>query len=216
MKRCYFVSIVVIFTFANVQYVHARQGPKNLGLVGIKSAWGRYLQAHTDGELHASNERRNEEETWFLIEVDAQRHIYALQNWRTGNYMSKRVNGCAPAVASVISPAEEWRLESGRPYGVANAVILRCVADNTILGTNNPGNDSQCGGEITSRDVWGPGGYPIPVNNSSWGGWWVLESATQPSPGRDFWNTAGGVFNDIVVKVGPIALDALMAALSAG
>src|SRR5215813_1237692 len=53
---------------------------KNLGMVGIKSQEGRYLQAHTDGELHSSNEKRNQEETWFLIEVDKDNHIYALQS----------------------------------------------------------------------------------------------------------------------------------------
>jgi hypothetical protein len=185
---------------------------KNLGMVAIKSAWGAFLQAHTGGELHASNFHRNEEETWFLIEVDAPQRIYSIYNWRNGNFMSKRGN-CAPAVAAVLGPTEQWRLESGRPYGVLNAVIFRCIADNTILGTNAPGDDSECGGEVTSRDVWGPGGIPIPVNNSSWGGWWVIEPATAPTPGRDFWNTIGNAVAGILNQITPADAATLAALL---
>ncbi len=65
---------------------------KNLGMIGLKSAWNAYLQAHSDGEMHASNEHRNEEETWFLISVDPAKKIYALANWKTGDFLNKKIN----------------------------------------------------------------------------------------------------------------------------
>jgi hypothetical protein len=195
--------------------------PMNLGMIGIQSAWGAYLQAHTDGEMHASNNSRNEEETWFLVQLDQATKEVALQNWRTGRYLRKdrtNIKGCARADATVISPTETWRLESGQPFGVQNAVVIRSVADGTILGTNNPGNDDPggCGGEVTSRDNWGaPGsGAPniIPSNNSMWGGWWVITPATTiPSPGQDAWNVIGGIFNNIANKISPADFAAIAA-----
>jgi hypothetical protein len=184
------------------------QPPKitNLGMVGIQSAWGAYLQAHLDGELHASNPKRNEEETWFLISLDPKSKTVALQNWRNHQYLSKHTNGCAPAVATVIGPTETWLLESSRPFGVQNAVIIRNASDRTTLGTNDPGkNDGTCKGEVTSRDVWGRGGQnSIPMNNSGWGGWWVITGAKTPTAGEDFWNTAGKTLNGITSNINPV------------
>jgi hypothetical protein len=184
--------------------------PTNLGLVGIKSINHAYLQAHTDGEMHASNMHRNEEETWFLIEVNKQKHLYGLQNWRTGHYMSKR-SSCAPANSEVLGPTEQWILINGQNFGVVNAVAIRSAADGTFLGANPPGHDNDaCGGEVGSGDPNGP------VANSGWPGWWVLEPATTPSPGQDAWNTIGNMFKGIVVQGAPLVLDALEAALLTG
>lgn len=181
----------------------------NLGMVGIKSVYGRYLQAHTDGEMHASNEHRNEEETWFLIEVDKPNHIYALLNWRNGKFMSKRTNGCAPAVSTTLAPSEQWVLVSGRTFGVVNAVAFRNVADGTYLGANAPGADTpNCGGEVASGRA-----DPPPQNNGAWPGWWVMEGATTPAPGKDFWNTVGGTFQGIVNNINIADVAAVLAAI---
>jgi len=161
-------------------------GQANLGMIGVKSVHGRYLQAHTDGELHASNEHRNEEETWFLIGVDKPNHVYALLNWRNGKFMSKGTNGCAPAVSTTLAPSEQWVLVSGRTFGVVNAIAFCNRADGTYLGANRPGDDTNCGGEVAAGSTAAP-----PQNNGAWPGWWVIEGATPPSPGRDFWNTVG-------------------------
>jgi hypothetical protein len=105
--------------------------PTDLGIVGVRSVHGRYLQAHTDGEMHASNPHRNTEETWHLVEVDRQRRIYALLNWRNGKFMSKTTNGCAPAVRTTLGPAQQWILVSGKPYGILNAVAFKSAVDGT-------------------------------------------------------------------------------------
>jgi hypothetical protein len=176
----------------------------------VKSIHGRYLQAHTDGEMHASNEHRNEEETWHLIEVDKAKHIYALLNWRNHQFMSKKGNGCAPADRTTLSRSEQWVLVSGKGYGVLNAVAFKSVADGTFLGTNPPANDDKCGGEVASRDAANP-----PRNNGGWPGWWVLEPAGAPEPGRDFWNTVGRFIEGITTKINPADVAALIAFLAA-
>jgi len=187
------------------------QSVVNLGMVGVKSTHGRYLQAHDDdGELHASNEHRNQEETWFLVEINRDQHIYALQNWRNGKFMSKRTNGCAPAVSTTLGPAEQWRLVSGGAHGVVNAIAFRSVADGTFVRANGPGEDTSCGGEVAARD-----GHNPPVNNSQWPGWWVLERATTPSPGQDPWNTVGGVFQGLVANITPADIVAVLSVLAA-
>jgi hypothetical protein len=177
---------------------------KNLGLVGIKSVHGAYLQAHyPEGELHASNSHRNQEETWILYEIDANQKQYGLMNWRNGQFIQKtqevttpifgRIGGgCALAKATVVDNYAVWVFVLGTPFGISNAVGLRCVADGTYLGANAPGNDTGCGGEVASSDP-----KPPPQNDGTWPGWWVIEPATEPSPGTDFWNTAGNAIGQL-------------------
>jgi hypothetical protein len=186
----------------------AAQGLQNLGMVGIQSVHGRFLQAHTSGELHASNSKRNEEETWFLVQVDRAKHIYALQNWRNGKYLSKSGGNCAPAAATTLSVREQWELVPGQRFGIANAVAIRSVADGTYLGANPPGRDTNCGGEAAAGSAAAP-----PSNQGMWPGWWVLTPATEPSPGKDAWNTIGGVFAGIAAKINPADVVALLAAI---
>ena len=180
----------------------------NLGMVGLQSTHGRFLQAHTDGELHASNEHRNTEETWFLVEVDRPNHVYALYNFRNGKYLSEQDNGCAPAVSTTLSPREQWVIVSGRPYGIQNAVALKSVVNGRYLGALEPGHDESCGGEVGAHDPATP-----PMNNGGWPGWWVVSPATTPEPGHDFWNTVGGVVTGIVNQISPADVAALLAAL---
>jgi len=184
----------------------------NLGMVGIQSIHGAFLQAYTGGgELHASNPNRNEEETWFLVEVDHANHLYALYNFRTGRAMSKNpANGCANATSVVISPNETWQLISGQPFGVVNAVAIRSRVDNTFLGALSPGQDVPvCGGEVAARDAAGP------VANGGWAGWWVVSAATAPTPGNDVWNTVGGAFAGILNHINVADVATLLAALLA-
>jgi hypothetical protein len=183
---------------------------RNLGLVGVKSVHGRYLQAHSDnGQLHASNEHRNEEETWFLIEVDQAQH-YALCNWSNGKFMSKQGGPCAPANSTVLSDRETWRLISGVPYGVLNAVCIQSKADGKNLGDGTgPDHDSECGGEVSAHD-----GGP-PSRDPAWPGWWVFESATPPPPGRDLWNTVGNAVAGVVNKISAADVAALITVLAA-
>jgi hypothetical protein len=96
----------------------------NLGMVDIKSVYNRYLQAKSDGELHASNENRNEEETWFLIDLELDENdanTYALYNWKTGLFLSKQGN-CARANSATLSSPQYWDLIAGQDFGVLNAL----------------------------------------------------------------------------------------------
>lgn len=132
MKLIRILSIVCLAVFLVPGLAMAQL--QNLGMVGIKSTHGRYLQAHTDGELHASNEHRNEEETWFLVEVDKANHVYALQNWRTGHFMSRNAKGCAPAVSTTLGPNEKWVLVNGHAFGIENAVGIKSLNGGFYLG----------------------------------------------------------------------------------
>lgn len=174
-------------------------GLVNLGMVSFRTNSGRYLQAHSDnGEMHASNEKRNEEETWFLVQVDAVKHIYAIYNWSSGKFISKNTaSGCAPADVTSISKTEEWVLVSGVPFGILNAVALKSLADGTYIGANPPAHDDKCGGEVAARSTQSP------LVRPTWPGWWTLAPATEPSPGKDAWNTAGNFLLGIANKISP-------------
>src|SRR5687768_16461165 len=98
------IVVVPLVTAGHQQHTHANGGMKNLGMISLKSVHGYYSQAHTDGELHGSNSGRNEEETWSLFEVNAADHVYALQNWRNGKYLSLQADRfCARASSIVVS-----------------------------------------------------------------------------------------------------------------
>src|SRR5262249_28043474 len=111
--------------------ISAASAQVNLGLVGMRSAWGAYVQAQPDGTLHARTTTVQAEATWFLIRVNGPKKIYALYNWHNGQFMSKRGH-CAAAVATVLGPTEQWRLVSGKRYGMVNAVMFQSVADQTV------------------------------------------------------------------------------------
>jgi hypothetical protein len=181
---------------------------KNLGMVSLKSIHGHHLQAHTDGELHGSNDGRNEEETWFLIEVNPANHVYALQNWRNGKYLSLQSDRfCARASSAVLSPTEQWVFVPGAAMGVVNAVAIKALTTGTFLRTNNAGDDTRCGGEVAANSPE----QPRPTNH--WNGWWVMAGVGAPSPGRDFWNTVGGAVGDIANKINPADVAAILATI---
>jgi hypothetical protein len=169
----------------------------NLGMVGIRGIYGYYLQAHTDGEVHASNPHRNEEETWFLIEFDATRHIYALYNWRNGKFLTKTGN-CVVANSTLLGNAQKFEMISGALYGFENAVALRSLVDGSFIGTRDGGNDTPCGGEVDAWDT-----NTALMRQANWPGWWVFSPATAPTPGRDSWNRVGGVVSGIANKLNP-------------
>lgn len=198
---------IVTLALLNCSRVEAQT---DLGLVGIKSIHNRYLQAHTDGEMHASNPKRNEEETWHLVEVDKANHVYALLNWRNHQFVSKKTNGCVPANSTTLSASEKWIMVSGKKYGVDNAVAFKSFADGTFIGANKPGKDDDCGGEVASKSADTP-----PVNKGDWPGWWVMEAATAPEPGKDFWTGVGKVFEGIASQITPANVAAILALIAA-
>ncbi len=190
----------------NQQWRFVASAMKMMGMVAIKSIYNRYLQAHDDdGEMHASNEDRHTEETWFLIKVDTDKPAYALQNWQNRKYLSKRA-ACAPAISPEIGDYEHWILVDGESYGTPNAVAIRSEPDGTFLGARSDGDDTDCGGEVDAG--WtGP-----PMNNSRWGGWWYMQPATTPAPGR----TWGDIWAIVKVESAFFEVVSLLASLSGG
>jgi len=188
---------------------------KNLGMVGIRSVYNRYLQAHEDnGELHASNPNRNEEETWFLVDLEVDENdpnSYAIYNWKNGQFLSKVDAQCARANSTTLSGPQTWNMILGQDYGVLNAVAFQSAIDGAFLRTEAPGNDTDCGGEVAAFDKNGP-----PVANGQWPGWWVLSPATEPTAGKDPWNIVGGYVEGILNKVTPADIVKLIAALGGG
>lgn len=177
-----------------------------LGLVGIRQGRsGRYLQAHSDGELHASNENRHEEETWHLCQVDRERHIYALVNWRNHRFLSAYKNGCASANSVIFSNDEKWELISGKPQGFENVHAIRSVATGQYLGAQDPGQDVPvCGGEVGCGVL---ASKPMPPAGKGDNGWWVFEPASPPTPDP-------GPFKDILgvaLTLVPVAIDIIAA-----
>lgn len=197
-------SLIVAAWLLGAAAVHAQT---NLGMVALKNANnGNYMQGKTNGEVHVSNANRHEEETWFLIDIDKSNHLYAIQNWRTGKYLSID-RECPRATGTALGDAEKWELISGKPYGVLNAVVIRShVSGQRVIGIGA----AICGGEAATPSGLRPG---EPPRDSRWPGYWVMESVGAPSRGPDFWNTVGGAFNGIANKIAPIALEALFAAL---
>jgi len=190
----------------------------NLGMIKIQSHEGYYLQARTEnGELHASRMRATQE-TWFLIQVEAAKHIYALYNWENGKFLSKTSNGCATASSAALGPTEKWVLESGRQYDMGHAVIVRSAFDGTILDTNPAGqNDSTCHGEIFAHDNWSKNGnamgkLKIPTDYD-WGGWWVISKAGIPEKGEKVWNSTGGAVLGIGNNINPADIQTVFTVL---
>jgi len=179
---------------------------KNLGLIGIKSHDNRYLQAHTDGEMHAGNPKRNEEETWFLWEVDAASDTYAIQNWRTGTFLRTMGNGCTRSDLPAVTSASQWVFEKGATRGILNGVALKNIATGCYLEANSAGeNVDPCGGEVAC-------GRPFPPNTNepTATGWWYPEAATPPSEGKNIWNTVGGFFLGVATNLAPAAIGKLL------
>ncbi len=196
MKNKLFITMVVITLLAA-----SSKADEKLGLVGIRTTAGRYLQAHTDGETHASNEHRNTEETWIIIAVDRTAHKYALQNWRNHKFLSLKVNGCPSANEESFVDAETWVLISGDAFGAPGKYAVKSAANGNYLGHKGPGDDiKECGGEVAAQSPANP-----PVNDPTWPGWWTIEGATTPTEGRDFWTALWEVGKEI----GPVVAMAL-------
>lgn len=129
----------------------------NAQFFSITSSYGHYLQAHTEGEMHASNDHRGNEETWVIIFADRQRNTFALKNARTGHFLSFQNNGCLRADRTAVGPWEQFFIEDA-----GNGWVRFRTARTDVVGTlatNGPGDDTACGGEVAinnnaSSDVW--------------------------------------------------------------
>jgi hypothetical protein len=189
-----------------------------LGMMKFKSVHGGYLQSWTDNTIHASNPHQNQEETWFLVEVDPTKNQYALLNWLTGRYLRKvylsdprgyQVAGDRTSVQSdtilELIPGDQW--------GVPGRVCFRAF-DGWTMATNKPGDNFERDGVKEGGEVYFSGGHPSP-NDPGWAGWWWAEDVTQePQPGNNIWTFVKGLFGTAVTFVFTKVLDKLWIALS--
>jgi hypothetical protein len=179
------------------------------GLYGIiNNASNRFLQAKSNGETHCSQTGCFKEESWIVVEVNKASNEYALLNWNNKRYLSKFTNGapCATAKGDQVTITETWIVMSGAPYGLPDCIGLRSAYDRTVLGANDPDDDSSCGGEVLSRDVVDP------INHSDWPGWWRFVVAQDP-PQDDPNGTVTGVITGALGAIGKGVGDVVTGAL---
>jgi len=210
MKK-FSIALSALSTICALTPLAAFAAPVEKGLIGLNSVYGGYLQSHTDGELHASNPHRNEEETWVLVMVKPEQNLVALLNYRNGKFLRKTENGCVRADTTIIGMDDVWYMRNGNDSGIENGVRFAQAKDGTYLGTNKPGNDNSCGGEVSSTSSAEP-----PAGNSQWPGWWRMEAATEPpTQGNDFWNTIGGAAYGMANNMSAADVTAIIQALIA-
>src|SRR5215468_7404554 len=78
--------------------------------VSLTSTYGHFLQAHKDnGETHASNDSRGDEETWVLIKLDD--GMYALRNTSNNKYLAVEESNCIRANRATIDEWTKFHLE---------------------------------------------------------------------------------------------------------
>lgn len=141
-----------------------------IGSVGILSCHGRFLEAYDDGEMHASKSERGDAETWYIWQIDWNRHEYALQNKKTGMYMSKRDVKCVATTKTEAGLTEKWTIINGDHHHVPGRIAFRAY-DGTILGSHAPGIFTGCGGEIMAADRPDPS---VGAKDERWPGWFSM------------------------------------------
>lgn len=143
-----------------------------VGTVGVVSCHGRFLEAYDNGEMHASKTEQGEAESWILWQIDWRRHEFALQNLKTGKYLSKRDVKCVSADKDEVGIKEKWTILKGDAHHVPGRIALRAY-DGTILGSHAPGVFTGCGGEIMAADRPDPS---VGAKSPKWPGWFSLQT----------------------------------------
>jgi hypothetical protein len=116
----------------------------------IQSVSGAYLQAHQDnGETHASNNHRGDEETWVIVWSDNTKKTVAIQNVSNGHWLAMREGDCTPAKDTVLGPWQKWKIEDAG-NGWVHIHSARTDYDR-YLAANQPRKDTSCGGEVASN-----------------------------------------------------------------
>jgi len=152
-----------------------------LGTVGVVSCHGRLLESYDNGEMHASSTEHGEAELWILWKIENRLHEYALQNVKTGMFLSKRDVKCVIADKQEVGIKERWTILKGDPHHVPGRIAFRAY-DGTILGSHAPGVFTGCGGEIMAADRPDPS---VGANNEKWPGWFSLQATRKAVMGED-------------------------------
>lgn len=86
------------------------------GQVAIRSGYGRYITATSDGKVHAQTEAVGTREIWEVVPVTGEDGLFAFRNTFTNKFLSAGLNGGISAGSESITPQEMFLLRSNRPY----------------------------------------------------------------------------------------------------
>ena len=154
------------------------------------SAHGRLLQAHTDGEMHASQEVEHpgEEERWNVyIWPDGK---ISLQNFRTNRWLCAEPSGKAIADRAAPNIWEQWTL-----HGVDGTHVALKSYHNKWLCAQPPGQDTQYGGEVIADRA----------NCAAWERFSMIPSPGIPVSNQSWWNDVLGAVK-VAAQVVPILI----------
>jgi hypothetical protein len=167
--------------------------------VALASTDSRFLQAYSSvgatGELHASNAKINQEETWWLYKTgNIASHQVALANYRNNYFLSRHSGGAtnhnAGAVDHDLGGASTWTMILGTDYGLAGDIIALRANDGSYLKAYGEGHNAD--GE--PGEVYVDMSGPSPDRN--WNGWWRIGEVTwEPQTGTDPWTEMGDGVN---------------------
>jgi hypothetical protein len=167
-----------------------------MNLIGqfVFVSWhGRLLQAHSDGEMHASQEVQNAgtEERWNVYgHADG---TISLQNFGNNRWLCAEPSGKAICDRENPDIWEKWTLYSS---GDAERVNLRSYHGKWLCA-QPPGQDTQYGGEvIADRDT-----------AATWERFSMIPSAGMPINNQSWWNDVSAAIQ-IAGQVAPIIVAA--------
>jgi hypothetical protein len=203
MTRTFWSLLAAFVILVACSTVTCAQG-QYIGLVAFKSRHGKYLQAHTEGELHGSNSHVNEEETWLLYVLDKDKGWVRLQNFRNQNPLTVMYKSLSlvnsPLGLNITIPASQcpiaslpaqmtentWIIEPG----TLGRVAIKSKATGKYLTSRDESDDTHCGGEVAADDSTKGG--------ANWDGWWTVEPAPNPpTSGRTVFSVFGDIGNGL-------------------
>jgi hypothetical protein len=115
-----------------------------IGQFRITSSSGRLVQAHDDGEMHASQDlsQVGEEERWNLyVWPDGK---VSFENYRTNRFLGVNPNGCPRADRGIAGDTEKWIIHATGDHATVGLMDSR----GHWLTAHTPGaNAGTCGGE---------------------------------------------------------------------
>lgn len=156
------------------------------------SHFGRLLQAHTDGEMHASQEVQNagEEERWNVYVWPGGK--ISLQNLRTSHWLCAEPSGRAICDRAAPDIWEQWTL-----FAVDGTHVSLKSFHNKWLCSQAPGDNTQYGGEVIADRV----------NCADWEHYSMVPSAGIPVHNQSWWNdVSSGI--QTAAQIAPILIEA--------
>lgn len=155
---------------------------------------GRLLQAHTDGEMHASQDVGNagDEERWNVYVWDGGK--ISLQNLRTSRWLCAEPSGKAICDRNSPNIWEQWTLYS---TGDGIHVALHSYHGKWLCA-QPPGQDTQYGGEVIADRG----------NRAEWESFTMVPSAGIPVHNQSWWNDVASVVQ-VAGQVIPIIVEAV-------